>query len=72
VRVRPAVAVRDRVRERDRAAGTRRQGDLQALAVADAVVVLCDLGSAYLTTDTALDFLDDDARARVHVSQAPL
>lgn len=45
---------------------------IEELAGADAVVVLCDLGSAYLTTDTALDFLDDDARARVHVSQAPL
>ena len=45
---------------------------IEELADADAVVVLCDLGSAYLTTDTALDFLDDDARARVHVSQAPL
>lgn len=44
----------------------------EELGAADAVVVLCDLGSAYLTTDTALDFLDDDARARVHVSQAPL
>lgn len=45
---------------------------LEELGGADAVVVLCDLGSAYLTTDTALDFLDDDARARVHVSEAPL
>jgi PTS hybrid protein len=45
---------------------------IEELAEADAVVVLCDLGSAYLTTDTALDFLDDDVRARVHVSQAPL
>ncbi|MET3451766.1 dihydroxyacetone kinase phosphoryl donor subunit DhaM [Curtobacterium sp. 1544] len=45
---------------------------IEELADADAVVVLCDLGSAYLTTDTALDFLDEDARARVHVSQAPL
>jgi len=43
-----------------------------ALSSADAVVVLCDLGSAYLTTDTALDFLDEADRARVHVSQAPL
>jgi len=42
------------------------------LAGADAVVVLCDLGSAYLTVDTALDFLDDDARGRVHVSSAPV
>ncbi|WP_022907272.1 dihydroxyacetone kinase phosphoryl donor subunit DhaM [Curtobacterium sp. B18] len=45
---------------------------IEELGAADAVVVLCDLGSAYLTTDTALDFLDDDARARVHVSPAPL
>ncbi|WP_144712013.1 dihydroxyacetone kinase phosphoryl donor subunit DhaM [Curtobacterium pusillum] len=45
---------------------------IEELGDADAVVVLCDLGSAYLTTDTALDFLDDDARARVHVSPAPL
>ncbi|MEV7761086.1 dihydroxyacetone kinase phosphoryl donor subunit DhaM [Curtobacterium flaccumfaciens] len=45
---------------------------IEDLAESDAVVVLCDLGSAYLTTDTALDFLDDDVRARVHVSQAPL
>ncbi|MDT0233320.1 dihydroxyacetone kinase phosphoryl donor subunit DhaM [Curtobacterium sp. BRB10] len=45
---------------------------IEELAQADAVVVLCDLGSAYLTTDTALDFLDDDVRARVHVSPAPL
>ncbi|WIE56426.1 dihydroxyacetone kinase phosphoryl donor subunit DhaM [Curtobacterium sp. MCLR17_031] len=45
---------------------------IEELAQADAVVVLCDLGSAYLTADTALDFLDDDVRARVHVSQAPL
>jgi phosphoenolpyruvate---glycerone phosphotransferase subunit DhaM len=43
-----------------------------ALADADGVLVLCDLGSAYLTTDTALDFLDDEVRARVTVSQAPL
>ncbi|PYY51028.1 dihydroxyacetone kinase phosphoryl donor subunit DhaM [Curtobacterium sp. MCBD17_023] len=45
---------------------------IEELAAADAVVVLCDLGSAYLTTDTALDFLDEDLRARVHVSDAPL
>ncbi|MFZ7088044.1 dihydroxyacetone kinase phosphoryl donor subunit DhaM [Curtobacterium sp. RRHDQ10] len=43
-----------------------------ALSDTDGVVVLCDLGSAYLTTDTALDFLDDDDRARVAVSPAPL
>ncbi|QWS34543.1 dihydroxyacetone kinase phosphoryl donor subunit DhaM [Curtobacterium aetherium] len=45
---------------------------IEDLATTDAVVVLCDLGSAYLTTDTALDFLDEDLRDRVHVSDAPL
>lgn len=45
---------------------------IDELAAADDVVVLCDLGSAYLTTDTALDFLDDEVRARVHVSDAPI
>ncbi|GAA1492649.1 dihydroxyacetone kinase phosphoryl donor subunit DhaM [Curtobacterium herbarum] len=45
---------------------------IEELAAADGIVVLCDLGSAYLTTDTALDFLDDELRARVHVSDAPV
>ncbi|MCP1502010.1 PTS hybrid protein [Curtobacterium herbarum] len=45
---------------------------IEQLAGAEGIVVLCDLGSAYLTTDTALDFLDDDLRARVHVSDAPI
>lgn len=45
---------------------------IEELSGADAVVVLCDLGSAYLTTDTALDFLDDELRSRVHVSDAPI
>lgn len=36
------------------------------------VVVLCDLGSAILTAETALDFLDDDVRARVRIADAPL
>lgn len=36
------------------------------------VVVLCDLGSAILTAETALDFLDDDARSRVMIADAPL
>jgi phosphoenolpyruvate---glycerone phosphotransferase subunit DhaM len=38
----------------------------------DGVVVLCDLGSAILTAETALDFLDDDARVRVVIADAPL
>ena len=37
------------------------------------VVLLCDLGSAILTAETALDFLDDDeVRARVRIVDAPL
>ncbi|MFP7760324.1 dihydroxyacetone kinase phosphoryl donor subunit DhaM [Marisediminicola sp. LYQ85] len=38
----------------------------------DGVVVLCDLGSAILTAETALDFLDDDVRARVRIADAPV
>jgi PTS hybrid protein len=47
----------------------------EAIGVADdgdGVVVLCDLGSAILTAETALDFLDDEARARVSIADAPL
>ena len=46
-----------------------------ALLEADAgagVVVLCDLGSAILTAETAMEFLDDDLRARVRIADAPL
>ncbi|GAA4375481.1 dihydroxyacetone kinase phosphoryl donor subunit DhaM [Agromyces bauzanensis] len=45
------------------------------IAEADAgagVVILCDLGSAILTAETALDFLDDETRARVRIVDAPL
>lgn len=51
--------------------------DLVAAALGQAdngagVVVLYDLGSALLTTETALDLLDDRARARVRVADSPL
>lgn len=36
------------------------------------VVMLCDLGSAILTAETALDFLDDTVRERVRIVDAPL
>ncbi|MBF4577378.1 dihydroxyacetone kinase phosphoryl donor subunit DhaM [Frondihabitans sp. VKM Ac-2883] len=36
------------------------------------VVVLCDLGSAILTAETALDFLDDAERALVVIADAPI
>ena len=38
----------------------------------EGVAVLCDLGSAILTAETALDFLDDEERARVRIVDAPL
>ncbi|WP_308796297.1 dihydroxyacetone kinase phosphoryl donor subunit DhaM [Agromyces silvae] len=46
-----------------------------AIADADAgagAVVLCDLGSAILTAETALEFLDDAQRERVRLVDAPL
>nr|WP_241975871.1 MULTISPECIES: dihydroxyacetone kinase phosphoryl donor subunit DhaM [Cryobacterium] len=36
------------------------------------VALLCDLGSAILTAETALDFLAEDVRARVRIVDAPL
>jgi len=51
----------------DRVAAALEQADAGAGAV-----VLYDLGSALLTTETALDLLDDGARARVRVAEAPL
>lgn len=38
----------------------------------DGVAVLCDLGSAILTAETALDLLDADDRFRVRILDAPL
>ena len=38
----------------------------------EGVIVLCDLGSAVLTAETALDFLDGDVRARVVIVDAPI
>lgn len=46
-----------------------------AVAEADAgagAVVLADLGSAILTAETALEFLDDEQRERVRIVDAPL
>ena len=36
------------------------------------VVILCDLGSAILTAETAVDFLDDADKALVVIADAPL
>ena len=35
-------------------------------------MLLCDLGSAILTAEAALDFLEDSVRARVRIVDAPL
>jgi PTS hybrid protein len=45
---------------------------LAAAEAGDGVVVLADLGSAYLTAETAVDLLDEDTAARVVVVRAPL
>ena len=47
----------------------KRQGQADS---GDGVVVLMDLGSAVLSAETALEFLDDDVRSRVTLSAAPL
>lgn len=55
--------------------GTSFDKVLSAIAQVDSgagVVVLCDLGSAILTAETALDFLDDEVRGRVRIVDAPL
>ncbi len=47
----------------------------EAIRKADAgsgVVVLVDLGSAILSTETALELLDEGARARVRIADAPI
>lgn len=36
------------------------------------VVILCDLGSAILTAETALEFLEDDLRGAVAIADAPI
>lgn len=38
----------------------------------DGVLILCDLGSAILTAETAIDFLDDATQSRVVIADAPL
>ncbi|WP_430646509.1 dihydroxyacetone kinase phosphoryl donor subunit DhaM [Agromyces sp. GXS1127] len=55
--------------------GTSFERVTAAIGAADTgvgVVVLCDLGSAILTAETAMDFLDDDQRERVRIADAPL
>ncbi|WP_353814397.1 dihydroxyacetone kinase phosphoryl donor subunit DhaM [Agromyces sp. SYSU T00266] len=55
--------------------GTSFERVTTAIGAADGgagVVVLCDLGSAILTAETAMDFLEDEQRDRVRIADAPL
>lgn len=55
--------------------GTSFQRVSDAITASDdggGVVVLCDLGSAILTAETALDFLDEDLRGRIVIVDAPV
>ncbi|SDK14301.1 Phosphocarrier protein HPr /dihydroxyacetone kinase DhaM subunit [Cryobacterium psychrotolerans] len=48
---------------------------IEAITAADSgagVAILCDLGSAILTAETARDFLGHEVRSRVHIVDAPL
>ena len=59
----------------DGSIGTDATRILSALKEADSgdgVVVFADLGSAILSTETALDFLDDEARGRVRIADVPI
>lgn len=38
----------------------------------DGVAVLVDLGSAVLSTETALDFLEEELRSKVKIANAPI
>lgn len=59
----------------DGSLGTDPDGITRAIAEADdgdGVLVLMDLGSAVLSTETAVEMLDIDVQRRVHLSDAPL
>ncbi|WP_344341896.1 dihydroxyacetone kinase phosphoryl donor subunit DhaM [Agrococcus versicolor] len=45
---------------------------MQAADSGEGVVVLCDLGSAVLTAETALELLDEAAASRVRIADAPI
>jgi PTS hybrid protein len=48
------------------------QAAITAADSGDGVVVLCDLGSAVMTAESAIDFLDGGQSARVRLADAPL
>ena len=45
---------------------------IQSVEGPDGVLVLLDLGSAILSTEMALEMLDDDRRGRIRISYAPM
>lgn len=45
---------------------------LQTIDAPDGILILMDMGSALLSTEMALEFLDDERRSRVSMSAAPL
>ena len=45
---------------------------IQTVANPDGVLILLDLGSAILSTELALEFLDDDQRSHISLTYAPL
>lgn len=68
------VAVAAGAGEEGRELGTDALAILKAIERADSgdgVVVLMDIGSAVLSAETALDFLDDEKKARVFLCPAP-
>jgi PTS hybrid protein len=70
-----AVAIEVAAGTDDGGLGTDAVAVSTAMAAADSgdgVVVLMDLGSAVMSAETALELLDDDLRARVTLSSAPL
>lgn len=48
------------------------QTAISAADTGDGVLLLADLGSAVMTAETAVEFLDDEQRARVRLADAPL
>ena len=45
---------------------------IDAVDQGDDILVLMDLGSAIMSAEAALEFLDDDVRARVYLCEAPV
>lgn len=44
----------------------------QAVSAAGTAVVLCDLGSAVMTAEAVLEFLEEDAQSRFRLADAPI